>query len=221
MWYFLTDNFQPRAGYHTDMYNHNNIMRQRLVAIMKGVLDGVNGTTIIEYCRVNGNKILSTDIVDQICPIMFDNKTSDFNITSCSKLGNDGKTVLTRILEITKKIKEKVGLDIVMGLIDDMNQNGLKYHKIKHRLIPIMTILVKEGIPLENLKQCILSKNNWRGILSLCQPVDIKLECEDTTKDFCVRGEIGFGSVVIAAVFLPGFIQAVGNMIFHKVSCLT
>ena len=63
-----------------------------------------------------------------------------------------------------------------------------------------------------------MNKNKWIQLLNYCGKNDIEIECKDTSKDFCENGEIGFGSMVIAAVFLPGLIQAVGNIIFYKES---
>ena len=219
-WFYMSHNLEPCAGYHTNMHRHDNIIRQRLKAIVDGVLDGINTTTMIKHCSINGKKFSAVDVFDEICPILNMSSSINFNNQTCSDLGQDPKTILQRIHDITSDIEDKVGTHTLFELLaNNMGINNPTNIVASGRVkAQILTVLLKQKINWTTLTQCILDKYTWRIILKSCKSVDVDIECEDTSKDFCGEGQIGFGTVVIAAVFLPGLIQAIGNIIFYKVS---
>ena len=96
----------------------------------------------------------------------------------------------------------------------DLSNLPTKSQLIFSRALPV---IIKENLNLETFfksVKCMFSKK----FLDNCGFQDIAIECTDTSKDFCATGKPGFGSVVIFAVFLPGLIQAVANIIYFKVN---
>ena len=229
---FLTGEFLPCAGYHTNMNDHNNILRLRLKAFLKGTLSSFNSSTIIRNCKINHKQISIANIMDEICPQIEESQRGLFGSDDCGVFGNDAQSILHKIRKIFRKIEKKVTPELLIeGMLSlrkmnstDMNVSNMmdllmslpeKARSVFTKALPVM---LREKISLGSLYGCFMNKNKWIQLLNYCGKNDMEIECKETSKDFCENGEIGFGSMVIAAVFLPGLIQAVGNIIFYKES---
>ena len=67
------------------------------------------------------------------------------------------------------------------------------------------------------LLQNLSERSKWRSHLSSCGVHNITVTCSDQTKDFCESGQLSSAVVVLLAIFLPGLIQALANLMFYKV----
>ena len=55
-------------------------------------------------------------------------------------------------------------------------------------------------------------------VLAPCVTQTTHISCVDDSKDFCVGSTIYVGLGVLFAIFLPGIVRALGNLVFYRVS---
>ena len=55
-------------------------------------------------------------------------------------------------------------------------------------------------------------------VLAPCVTQITHISCVDDSKDFCVGSTIYVGLGVLFAIFLPGIVRALGNLVFYRVS---
>ena len=185
------------------------------------------------------------NIMDEICPEnqKLESKTkrdadiSEYN--QCDDLGDNYESILNGIRNLIRKMeKEEKPEFLIDGIIPIFNLSATDLKKLSSitsindvAVLPketqkiifrVFTVLSKEGISLKGLFGCISEivqkRSSWKKLLAHCGSQDISVTCKDTSKDFCANGKTGFGSMVILAIFIPGLIQAIGNIIHYRVS---
>ena len=168
---YLTGNFQPDAGYHTDFKTHSNILRTRMNDLLASSLSDFDSSTIIRHCKINKKQVSMINIMDEICPEnqKLESKTkrdadiSEYN--QCDDLGDNYESILNGIRNLIRKMeKEEKPEFLIDGIIPIFNLSATDLKKLSSisslkdvAVLPketqkiifrVFTVLSTEGISL-------------------------------------------------------------------------
>ena len=223
----MTSDQGPQSGFHIDLQKggfsgETYIFRRRLDALLNGTLKDDDTNTILE-CRMNDMaKITDRSIFNHFCPML--------KLSSCSKDKNKkGHNIIDKL----KKCDDQDSLNnegwetfIVKAILELalMDQDQLKHliNSWNYTIAPkeVAALFVRAFFKLDKSERDqIQDRSNWKRAFMSCGNHTNTISCSDTTKDFCKDSNLSkyFGLVVILAVFLPGLIQGLGNLLHHKV----
>ena len=82
-------------------------------------------------------------------------------------------------------------------------------------------LLGKAAVRLNAAEMNLLKNFNPRAaskVLAPCVTQRTHISCVDDSKDFCVGSTVYVGLGVLLAIFLPGIVRAIGNLVFYRVS---
>ena len=210
---FAFGSFQPGSGFRTDYFRHSNLFHQRLFAILNRILEDVDAETILEYCQLNNENITIRNILMHTCPTALMEGNRIRNLLEELERGKE-PDFLTRAL-LPLAFMETTDLQL---LLKNLQLELLPQNKETQDLLPIVLQKFLEGnSDLHSILAAASRPSQWRSHLSECGSHNLTLTCLDKRWDFCESGQIIPAVVVLLAILLPGFIQALANLIFYKV----
>ena len=188
-----------------------------MFAIFNGFLEDVDAETIIEYCQINYENITIRNILMHTCPMALMEGNKVRNLLEEMERGKE-PGFLTRAL-LPLAFMEPTDLH---RFLKTFQLSLLPNNKETEELLSVALEKFLEGnSDLISLLDAASRPNQWRSHLSECGSHNLTLTCLDKKRDFCESGQITSALVVLLAIFLPGLIQALANLMFYKVDKCT
>jgi hypothetical protein len=186
--YFFGD-FRERSGFYIAINDQENLFLRQIRDIMKDTMANVSIDSIM-HCHVNNQDLTLRNVLANFCPDVLESERMKRHVHE--KMNDKRKALMKALLEnlITGKELNPITLGI-LALKANISKEEVNFFKD-----------MRQGL-----------KNS----LKTCGTHTTILDCKDTSKDFCPRGALSFGLVILLAILLPGLIQGVGNVILHRV----
>ena len=151
-------------------------------------------------CRLNNTWVTDESVLHYLCP---DNGVGGHNVPD--------------IRDVVKKLMKNDDPQFVTrGILHFfwMDSDSETPPEVK-RLITraVLKLNAAEMNLLEKLNSSAASE-----VLAPCVTQITHISCVDDSKDFCVGSTIYVGLCVLFAIFLPGIVRALGNLVFYRVS---
>ena len=184
-------------GFSTSINTHNNLFRSRMFRFLDETMKNVKPETVLK-CRLNNTQVTDEVVLKYLCP-------------NDSGKGHNGPD----LRDVMKKLTKKKDPQFVMrGILHFwMDTDSLKSPEVTR-------LMTRAGLRLQNAEMNLLKNLNRETLHDLlipCGSHTTHISCEDDSRDFCVGNTIYVGLFVLLAIFLPGLVRALGNLIFYKV----
>ena len=205
----FTGGFQAGSGFRTNYIRHNNIFKARMFDILHSVRD-VDAGTIIQSCQINYENITARNLLTSICPIAMREGSMVKNVLEELERGKEPGFLARALLPLVFMDPRDL-----QSFLKTFQSSLLPKDKETREIFTIaITMLLGGNSDLIFLLQNL---SKWRSHLSSCGVHNITVTCSDQTKDYCESGQLSSAVVVLLAIFLPGLIQALANLMFYKV----
>ena len=188
-------------GFSTNLRIHQNLFHSRMFSFFEDTMQNINPETVLK-CRLNGTEINDENILRYLCP-------------------DDGYRVhrVPDIREIVKKLmKKKDPQFVTRGIFHFfwMNPNNTRspppeVGRLRGRALAKLNHAERTMLLNLNLETA-------SSVLAPCGAHTTQISCTDDSKDFCEGSTSYVGLLILFAIFLPGIVRALGNLMFYKVS---
>ena len=186
-------------GFSTAIRFHRNLFHLRMFRFFEDTMKNINPETVLK-CRLNKTQVTDETVLQYLCP---DDRVKEHNVPD--------------IRDVVKKLRNENDPQFVTrGILHSfwMDQDS--------RTPPeVLRLMTRAAFRLNAAEMNMLQNFNPRaasGVLAPCGTRTFHISCEDDSKDFCVGSTIYIGLCVLFAIFLPGIVRAIGNLVFYKVS---
>ena len=240
--FFLwVDAYLPSSGFHANLSNgwlfesKGNLFQARMKSLLGGSMKGVH-QEIATHCELNGKIPTDRNCVKQMCPYILEN-------------GNMPRRIFEKVEKrkgkkkdeqfIVKALIEFFSLDdhARKGLIEGLKNTRIASqnpHKLLKKLGQLRSLprlsgfLTRVQLKLDKEErntqfELFLSPpSKWKDLLKMCGNHTTTVTCVNPSKDFCEGNSVTkhFGLTVLFALCLPGLVQGLSNVVFHKVDLL-
>ena len=186
-------------GFSTDIWFHRNIFHSRMFRFFEDTMKNVKPETVLQ-CRLNKTWVTDESVLHYLCP---DNEVGGHNVPD--------------IRDVVKKLMKNDDPQFVTrGILHffwmDPNSQAPP-HVVRLMTRAALKLNAAEMNLLKNFNLAAASK-----VLAPCGAHTTHISCVDNSKDFCVGSTIYVGLWVLFAIFLPGIVRALGNLVFYRVS---
>ena len=185
-------------GFSTDIRFHRNLFHSRMFRFFEDTMKNVNPETVLK-CRLNKTQVTDETVLRYLCP-------------------DDKGHNVPDIRDVVKKLMKKNDPQFVTrGILHFfwMDQDS--------RTPPeVVRLMTRAALKLNAAEMNLLQNFNPGAaseVLAPCGTRTTHISCvDDGGKDFCVGSTIYVGFFVLFAIFLPGLVRALGNLVFYKVN---
>ena len=181
--------------------------------ILNSVLDDVDAGTIIQSCQINYENITARNLLTNICPIAMREGSMVRNVLEELERGKEPDFLARALLPLVFMDPR----DLQSFLKTFQFSLLPKDKETREIFVSGIAMFLGGNSDLTFLLNTLRKGSNWRSHLSSCGVHNITVTCTDQTKDFCESGQLSSAVVVLLAIFLPGLIQALANVMFYKV----
>ena len=194
---FLVQN--GSEGFSTNLRTHQNLFHSRMFSFFEDTMQNINPDTLLK-CHLNGTEITDENILHFLCP---DDRYRVHRVPD--------------IREIVKKLmKKKDPQFVTRGIFHFVWKNP-----DMRTLPPEFQQLMGRAIKLNHAERAMLLNLNLEtasSVLAPCGTHTTQISCTDDSKDFCEGSTAYVGLLILFAIFLPGIVRALGNLMFYNVS---
>ena len=188
-------------GFSTNLRIHQNLFHSRMFSFFEDTMQNINPETVLK-CRLNGTEINDENILHFLCP---DDRYRVHRVPD--------------IREIVKKLKKtKDPQFVTRGIFHFfwMNPNNTRspppeVGRLRGRALAKLNRAERTMLLNLNLETA-------SSVLAPCGTHTTQISCTDDSKDFCEGSTSYVGLLILFAIFLPGIVRALGNLMFYKVS---
>ena len=236
--FFLwVDAYQPSSGFHANLSDgwlfesEGNLFQARMKSLLGGSIKGVH-EEIATHCELNGKIPTDRNCVKQMCPYILENGNLSRRIFEKVEKKKDDQFIVKALIEFFS-LDEPARKELIEGLkntrITFQNPNKLLKQLGQLSSLPRLSgFLTRVQLKLDKEErntqfELFLSPpSKWKDLLKMCGNHTTTVTCINPSKDFCEGNSVTkhFGLTVLFALCLPGLVQGLSNVVFHKVDLL-
>ena len=240
--FFLwVDAYLPSSGFHANLSNgwlfesKGNLFQARMKSLLGGSMKGVH-QEIATHCELNGKIPTDRNCVKQMCPYILENGNMPrriFEKVEKRKGKKKDEQFIVKALIEFFSLDEHARRRLIEGLKSTRitSQNPHKLLKQLRQLSSLPSLsgfFTRVQLKLNNEERNTLFElfrsppSKWIDLLKMCGNHTTTVTCVNPSKDFCEGNSVTkhFGLTVLFALCLPGLVQGLSNVVFHKVDLL-